>query len=506
MNVRSKNDRLPDEANRPEDGAVAEKRRKNAVKLAAFLIAALFLAIVVLGAIGLSGGSAVFPSEITVSEKPIRYSASLTERYYKAMRLFFLTENAENPMFEWLFDGVYNAFSTARIPSEKVIWFVERVETVQAEENPAYLWIFEKNERFEALMKEYEDGLREEEPTYHDVISIEEMKIGFTAVFGFLAESPLTNDELGRLIYRTAVLYAGDPHYTALLETVGEEDIAMLTVGTYRVYKTSEAFVSATSVSAARSIGQSLVALGSSYLSLIKKVGLDAVDTLFGLDYRLEEGREDSFISKETIPYYNRQLDELEGFAGGFLLLTGEILSCVSDSLFEELYYANASEKEGKTEEAELHRWLAACELSKSVRAGLDRAKSKSENRFVTDREAVEMLSNAYVASFRMNDIFDENLDRLNDDARYAAYKNEAEFKLAATIQTVETLKRVTAEQTATQVFAALIEDFSADAEMRNKMKAETDSVFGYDITDPEAITDLLFGLAVNAFVRLFGN
>lgn len=153
-----------------------------------------------------------------------------------------------------------------------------------------------------------------------------------------------------------------------------------------------------------------------------------------------------------------------------------------------------------------MHRWLAACELSKSVRAGLDRAKSKSENRFVTDREAVEMLSNAYVASFRMNDIFDENLDRLNDDARYAAYKNEAEFKLSATIKTVETLKSVTAEQTATQVFAALIEDFSADEEMRNKMKAETDSVFGYDITDPEAITDLLFGLAVNAFVRLFGN
>lgn len=460
------------------------------LRLIAVLAVLLFITAVVLGAVAMSYEQPSAPFSSDFKRENIKYSSETALRYAVLMAPLFGTGNTLPPFdrIDEFVDNLYTAFSRAGVSEEKLNLILDRVEEMglkDSSESPILAFI---QSAFDTANGG--DG----DTTLGNIVTEEEVARAISDSFEFLVNANMTVDDVGCVLYETALMYA-DEKRLDLLVKLGKDNFTMLTVGTYSVYKTasvaSEKFSSLTD---ARILGQALVSLGLFYGRALSAAGTYGIDDLLFLDYRISEGNpsiDSGFAAK-----YNEITERMYGGAGNIVSVAHHVLISLTPLAFEELYFADAASKQGDSVSSELHSVWAAFDFASSFRKGLKSAADGNEE-FTDERSLISYLCGLYADYQLLN------------DAIYNAENapSREEYKAEAQTAADEFYGAVNAVHDGCSGFANF-DDLAAFSETKPEKFAEilsaAEFILNYEFDLEKSLTDVFSSLTKAAIIRIF--
>lgn len=430
------------------------------------------------------------PFSTDFKRENIRYSSETAVRYAVLMAPLFGTGNTLPPFdrIDEFVDNLYLAFSRAGVSEEKLNLILDRVEEMgltDSSESPILAFI---QSAFDTANGG--DG----DTTLENIVTEAEVAQAISDSFEFLLKANLTVDDVGGVLYETALTYADGKRSDILVE-LGKDNFTMLTVGTYSVYKTASAAADKfSSMTDARILGQALVSLGLYYGRTLDAIGLSGVDDLLFLDYRISEGNPS--IDGDFAAKYNEITERMYGGAGNIIALSHRILSSLSPLAFEELYFANAALKLGDVASSELHSVWAAFDLASSFKKGMIKAAADSE-KFSDDASLISYFCGLYADYMLLNDAI-YNVENAPSREDY-----EAEAENAAT----EFYDALQAVCDGCSAFANF-DDLAAFSETRpeefSQILANSEFILNYEFDLEKSLTNVFSSLTKATIIRIF--
>lgn len=352
--------------------------------------------------------------------RPYSYSDDLYLDYVNAMESV-VGEGGSSAIKDYslLRDRIWRAFKNGRVSSDVVERVITEISSSDwSDESEAANFI----KRLTELKKDESNTL----DVIIDPVAVSEAVESF---FHFLDKTDATIDELGRFLYAfitDETLGTEDENFYKITE----DDFTLLTVGTVSVTRLYRDY-DLSSLSAARTIGQTLNSLGYAYRRIIKNVGKNNVKNLIGLNL-IED------MPLETIAEEYR--DEYSVRSGVFVQNFGSIFECAAEIMvnlpyefFEEIYDYEVLKDSPSPDDATLV--FAYKRLSDEAMPYIESLCGDTD-----DVSAEEYLATYYASSKRVADLL---YGRTDDD--YVTDYNAALDKISRMISAMKELSEASA-------------------------------------------------------------
>ncbi len=399
------------------DIQVKSSKKTYVILIAAVLVLA--IACTTLGVVAFAIDNVAFDYDVTLDRTPYEYSTELTISYNSAMSRVLGNASLLLEDLSQLKHNIWLAFSRARISERTLLAFIEEVNSYDWESDTSSVAQF--GSKFFNLAEDDSNKIV-------SAVTADDMLEAILATFLFLDRIGATADEIGRFSYHLVYLYA-DAEHRGLMDSAGEDNWTMLTVGTYTAGQLATNTDVYSSLTSARAVGQALTSLGHAYSEIADSVGRDNLSTLLGIDNlsRIDESNLDSSRLSE----YHNCVDWMGEHFNNVFMLTADVLRVQETLLYEELYLYQAKLDRG--EDSDTHLVYAMYTLAKGIKTALNRLKDNGG--LSSDQETIAYLADYYASCATFSDIIYGE-----DNSTLTEYKTIAEGELARINADVNTL------------------------------------------------------------------
>lgn len=362
--------------------------------------------------------------------KPIEYDGVSKMVFYKKFSdilkyTFFITDRKN-----YLTNGMLNAMSRARIPTEKVLAFadyiVEFVDIIM-----------------ESGFSIPEGGFDPDKASENNIFN------NFNYHFmQFFKKTGFTELEFGRFLYELSIDIAGESEYGNLLVELGRDDFVALTANTIYSYKMIMAATTASvEPSEARALQAIVYSLGSNYLKIINKLGFNGIEKLFGLSFDLD--REYPNLTEDEFEVFKNVAEMLEGKAANLFYILGKSLTNTDAYTFEQLFtYFAYEDKDSLLAKESLI--ISHMELAKAIKSGIE---SSFVFKNTTKIESYESFITQYASLMteykKLLDIISKSEEEVDYDAHYSGAYEDLEYFIdcITALSAVESLQGKSAQE-----------------------------------------------------------
>lgn len=389
-------------------------RRALAITVTAIILVASIITLI-LGGVHFALKKDSSPAYTDYVNRPYTYSDELYLKYINAMESV-VGEGGTSTIKDYslLRDRIWRAFKNGRVSADVVARVVDEITSTD----------WSDDGETANFIKKLTELKKDESNTLDVIIDPVAVSEAIESFFLFIDKTHATIDELGRFLYAFITdesLGTADENFYKITE----DDFTLLTVGTVSVTRLYRDY-DLSSLSAARTLSQTISSLGYAYRRIIKNVGKNNVKNLIGLN--LIENMPLENLGEEYRDEYRDRADVFVGDFGTIFEYVAEIMVNLPYEFFEELYDYEALKNTSSPDDATIV--FAYKRLSDEVMPYIEELSASLE-----EGSAEKYLATYYASAKRVADLL---YGRTNND--YNADYDAARDKISAMISAMKIL------------------------------------------------------------------